>query len=105
MARCLPGSVYVYQGEELGLEDAPPATDIQPHAGPGPRGCGFACVVNCSEQEITSPIGGYAMTASDASVRRERNIVTLPPDTGAWVQAWRLPCQERRSWSPSLSKM
>ncbi len=51
------------------------------------RGCGFACVVNCTDETITSPIGGYVMTASDASVRLERNVVTLPPDTGAWIQS------------------
>ena len=184
VAHCLPGSVYVYQGEELGLEDAdmpdearrdpvwfrtkgvqrgrdggrvplpwagalPPygfhdetEADAQPslwlppppdwaaftveaqaldasstlgqyramhrlrHAHPGfvdldnvtwpdaepgvfivRRGCGFSCVVNCSDREIVSPIGGYVMTASDASVRLERNVVTLPPDTGAWIQS------------------
>jgi alpha-glucosidase len=184
IAHCLPGSVYVYQGEELGLEDADlpdearrdpvwfrsqgaqkgrdggrvplPWTGVAPpygfydvgpddphpaiwlppppdwanftvdaqsrdasstlgqyramhllrHAHPGfldldnvtwpeappgvfavRRGCGFACVVNCSDEEVTSPIGGYVITASDASVVLERNVVTLPPDTGAWIQA------------------
>ena len=44
-------------------------------------------MVNCTDETITSPIGGYVMTASDASVRLERNVVTLPPDTGAWIQS------------------
>jgi alpha-glucosidase len=62
-----------------------------PEAPPGVfavrRGCGFACVVNCSAEEVTSPIGGYVITASDATVVLERNVVVLPPDTGAWIQA------------------
>jgi alpha-glucosidase len=51
------------------------------------RGAGFACVVNCSDEPVTSPIGGYVITASDATVHLERNVVLLPPDTGAWIQS------------------
>ncbi len=183
IAHALPGSVYVYQGEELGLEDAempdearrdpvwfrtkglqkgrdggrvplpwrgdaPPygfhdtvVSDVMPalwlppppgwaeftvesqsrdasstlaqyrsmlrlrHAHPGlvdldnvtwpdvpegvfalRRSCGFACVVNCTDEEIISPIGGVVLTASDGSVHADNGIVTLPADTGAWIQ-------------------
>lgn len=51
------------------------------------RGCGFSCVVNFTDDEVVSPIQGYVITASDAGVRLERTVVTLPPDTGAWIQS------------------
>ena len=183
VAHALPGSVYVYQGEELGLEDAdipdsarrdpvwfrtqgaqkgrdggrvplpwrgtlppygfhdPVLTDVIPslwlppppgwadftvdsqsrnasstlaqyrsmlrlrHAHPAfvdldnvtwpevppgifaaRRSCGFVCVVNCTDEEVSSPFGGAILTASDAAVQADNNTVALPPNTGAWIQ-------------------
>jgi len=51
------------------------------------RGAGFACVVNCTDSEIVSPITGYVLTASDPGVRTVSQLVMLPPSTGAWIQA------------------
>ncbi|MDI1288741.1 MAG: alpha-amylase family glycosyl hydrolase [bacterium] len=50
------------------------------------RSCGFACIVNCTDEEMISPIGGVVLTASDGSVHADNGIVRLPPDTGAWIQ-------------------
>lgn len=184
IAHALPGSVYIYQGEELGLEDAdmpdearrdpvwfrtqgahrgrdggrvplpwrgdaPPygfhddvAADVMPalwlppppgwaeftvasqsrdasgtlaqyramlrlrHSHPGlvdldnvswpdapddvfamRRSCGFACVVNLTDADIVSPIGGVVLTASDGQVTADDGVVHLPPNAGAWIQS------------------
>lgn len=51
------------------------------------RGQGFACVVNLTEQAVLSPISGRLLVASHADVTEEGDRITLPPSTGAWIQA------------------
>ena len=50
------------------------------------RGAGLRCVVNFTDEAVTSPVSGRVLVASDASVMVEGDRVTLPPSTGAWLQ-------------------
>jgi alpha-glucosidase len=60
-------------------------------AGPGvlviDRGAGFFCVVNASTEPIDAPVVGDVLVASDPDVMEEGGRITLPPSTGAWIQA------------------
>lgn len=51
------------------------------------RGAGFACVVNCSDEALASPVDGAVLVVSDTSVMEEGGRIILPPSTGAWIQA------------------
>ena len=51
------------------------------------RGAGVHCVVNFGDETATSPLAGRLLVASDPDVMVEGGRVTLPPSTGAWIQA------------------
>jgi alpha-glucosidase len=67
--------------EDLVLPEAPPGVLVIE------RGAGFTCVVNASTSTIESPVSGTILVASDASVMAEDGRISLPPSTGAWIQA------------------
>ena len=49
------------------------------------RGDNFACVVNCSDHEVVSPVAGHVLLASAADVMEEGDRITLPPSAGVWI--------------------
>ena len=89
------GSVLWQYREMLRLRHAHPglATDelVLPDGPEGllviRRGCGFTCVVNCSNEAVTSPVSGRVLVASDALVTIRSEAIMLPPSTGAWIQS------------------
>ncbi|MEQ4210273.1 hypothetical protein [Actinopolymorpha sp. B9G3] len=53
------------------------------------RGDGFACVVNCSDRPVVSPVDGELLHAGDPEVGEK-----LPPNAAAW---WLLPGESSKS--------
>lgn len=51
------------------------------------RGCGFACVVNCSDASITSPTPGVLLLGSDGAVREHGDAIAIPSGCAAWIQS------------------
>ena len=77
LRRAHPGLV----GDELALPASPAGILVIR------RGCGFACVVNFSDDVAVSPVTGRLLVGSDPAVGVRDRDVLLPPNTGAWLQA------------------
>ena len=69
------------QGQGFAMRDAGPDVLVID------RGAGFFCVVNASTEAIEAPVVGDVLVASDPDVMEEGGRITLPPSTGAWIQA------------------
>jgi alpha-glucosidase len=49
------------------------------------RGPEFACIVNCTSQQVRVPSNARVLVTSDESVMADGESLTLPPATGAWL--------------------
>ncbi len=74
-------SCPLLQGQGFAIRDAGPDVLVID------RGAGFFCVVNASTESIEAPVVGDILVASDPDVMEEGGRITLPPSTGAWIQA------------------